>query len=927
LNVLLLIKRVIATYCRAGENHMPEKMPKKIIVFADGTGNAFSTQESNVWRLYEALDQTQPDQIAHYIKGVGTSGFKPLALLDGATGFGVPSNVRKLYEFICWNWEEGDEIYMFGFSRGAFTIRTLTGLIQHEGLIPVSFPKDKDQGQVEDQDQKENVSHAEMRRNVMMAWRAYRSKTGSWTLPTIWLTRRIRDAVIGIYHHFRHYRSYAEVEAETKALNRDKTKIKFVGLFDTVEAYGVPLEELRRAINIGIWPISFKNGILCGKVETARHALSLDDERVTFHPLRFDMKNSENPGRIKEVWFAGVHSDVGGGYPEDDLAQVPLTWMIGELGTSLRFIDGAKEVFINNASPYAAAHDSRGGLSVFYRYGPRTVGDNGGHPPVIHHSVAEKIAFGIERYAPVTLPDTAQVLMPDGSLERIKGYTSKSAWLDIQDLKLSRQMKLAQQAVEKLNKPDRAIVALTVQNVRRRRFAYSWLLFTVIVIASLPWTVRPAIAAFRDAVHTVAGWFGLAEQWDRLWVRLANADQAGSASVGSVFDYVGSILPGYAKPWADALIDRPTVCGIVIIIAFLLYLRNSHLRDRIAELARQAWVPNEKTDDQKKRYDEIEVRKTQPSEPIPDALVKNGSQGAGFMASIKCALSEYVLPVAAVLLIYAAIGVLISRATVTWLEGGGYICEASKNSVLEKLEPGKEISRDDFTPDKLCWASRVSLKQGQHYTVWIDTADHPFFDQALMIDVAGFEDSSWRHLLALPIRRWWSADWFQPIARIGNTGIDAWPLVSADGDTAVPTGQDAAGNPMPKHFYEFVGKQDKEGYFQKDPDNYAPRLEQLKQLRQLKSADAPKDPSALAVNEKIPDAELPFAKKIREKYALRSTYVSNFTARSDGELFLYVNDAIAAVPFWKKFTCFYDNNAGLAKVTIKHLSSPPPPPP
>ena len=80
--------------------------------------------------------------------------------------------------------------------------------------------------------------------------------------------------------------------------------------------------------------------------------------------------------------------------------------------------------------------------------------------------------------------------------------------------------------------------------------------------------------------------------------------------------------------------------------------------------------------------------------------------------------------------------------------------------------------------------------------------DPPFFDQTIMTDIAGFKDISWRHLLALPIRRWWSADWFQPIAKIGNTGIDAWPLISADGDTAIPTGQDAAGNPMPKHFYE-----------------------------------------------------------------------------------------------------------------------------
>ena len=132
---------------------------KKIVVFADGTGNAFTTQESNVWRLYQALDQTAPDQIARYIPGVGTSGFRPFALLDGATGIGVPSNVRKLYRFLCWNWNDGDEIYMFGFSRGAFTIRTLIALIDSQGLVPREIDG-------------ERVSHAEMERNAMAAWRA-----------------------------------------------------------------------------------------------------------------------------------------------------------------------------------------------------------------------------------------------------------------------------------------------------------------------------------------------------------------------------------------------------------------------------------------------------------------------------------------------------------------------------------------------------------------------------------------------------------------------------------------------------------------------------------------------------------------------------------------------------------------------------------
>jgi hypothetical protein len=182
--------------------------------------------------------------------------------------------------------------------------------------------------------------------------------------------------------------------------------------------------------------------------------------------------------------------------------------------------------------------------------------------------------------------------------------------------------------------------------------------------------------------------------------------------------------------------------------------------------------------------------------------------------------------------------------------------------------------------------------------------DPPFFDQTIMTDIAGFKDVSWRHLLAWPIRRWWTADWFQPIARIGRTGSDAWPLISADGDTAIEAGKDIAGKKIPRHFYE-------------DGD-YAARL------KELNSGATGENPGRLAVSEKIPDTELRAAKKIRGKYQLRKTYVSNFTPRSDGELILYVNDAIAAIPFGKIFTWFYADNTGKAKVTIKRLVAPPP---
>ena len=96
---------------------------KKILLFADRTGNAIATQESKIWRIYQLLDPSALGQIGYYTRGVDTSEFKPWAVLDGATGIGVPSDALKLYYFLSWNSSPGDEIYMCGFSRGSLTNR------------------------------------------------------------------------------------------------------------------------------------------------------------------------------------------------------------------------------------------------------------------------------------------------------------------------------------------------------------------------------------------------------------------------------------------------------------------------------------------------------------------------------------------------------------------------------------------------------------------------------------------------------------------------------------------------------------------------------------------------------------------------------------------------------------------------------------
>src|SRR5882757_4101911 len=112
-------------------------MSKNIVLLSDGTGNSSAKLfKTNVWRLFQALDTTDPDQqVAYYDNGVGTSSFKLFAILGGVFGFGLKRNIIDIYSFCCRNYAEGDKIYGFGFSRGAFTIRVVAGFIARIGLV------------------------------------------------------------------------------------------------------------------------------------------------------------------------------------------------------------------------------------------------------------------------------------------------------------------------------------------------------------------------------------------------------------------------------------------------------------------------------------------------------------------------------------------------------------------------------------------------------------------------------------------------------------------------------------------------------------------------------------------------------------------------------------------------------------------------
>lgn len=814
-------------------------MAKKIVVFADGTGNAFTTQASNVWRLYEALDQSKPDQIARYIPGVGTAGFKPFALLDGATGIGVPSNVRKLYRFLCWNWEHGDEIHMFGFSRGAFTIRTLIGLIASQGLVPRDIDGAK-------------VPHAEMQRNAMAAWRAYRKGTAPRSWSPIRVVRWIRDATLAIWHRARRHRRYTKVSTLVEQQGRKHIEIHFVGLFDTVEAYGVPIEELRRAIDVILWPISFSNRKLTQKVKTVRHALALDDERTSFHPLRFDMEN-EATDRIQEMWFAGVHSDIGGGYPDDTLAHVPLVWMSDHAKSAgLRFTQHEVDHYSADASPFGAAHDSRAGLSVIYRYNPRPVAANElGAPPVIHHSVAERMVSGSHGYAPATVPADAVVSVPGEQSWPIAAFGTPQAAALATALSASPGTPTHQAllAVAALQPPTPELVEQARDLIWWRRLVYFALLFAFGAIASLPLTSEYLVEGFEWLGSGLADLTNSRALWDRFWQWAVAADKGLGASLGSIIRAVAGMLPSFATPWLDTVAKFPIACLFVVGLTFALYRANGRLHDRIAERARQAWFPQGKS-----------------APPFGRALrFARCLRTSRLTGGLDAMMTKWVWPVLGGVAIVAVLLLVASRLTLNYLNSAGEFC----------LRAGQARTAE-FDISQPCWASNVQVEKGRRYTIWIEMLnDAPFLDRNVMVDVAGFSDGLLRHKFALPIRRWWSADWFQPIARVGERGVDEWPLRSLDG-TKAPELLENAVIPMAREW-------------SKPPQG---------------------NDLARAIE----------AHKQRSK--LRRTFVSQFEAPASGELFLYLNDAIIAAPFGLTVDGFYRNNFGRATVTVREVPLP-----
>lgn len=392
-------------------------MQKNIVLCSDGTGNKGGQGDvTNVWRVFKAVDVHAhqytingnsktlgygKEQIAFHDDGVGTQNLKFLKMFGGAFGWGLSKNVRNLYLQLVRVYDPGDQIYLFGFSRGAFTVRTLAGLITLCGIVD-RFNRYKNGNP------SEIKTDEELQKLVKNAYKAYRK---SYPRTTFDRFRSEKGEKKRLLEPGKDFKQTSAVKDKDHAPGGD-IEIRFIGVWDTVDAVGLPFDELTKLLDL-VRPVRFTDLKLSQHVIKASHAISIDDERRTFQPVMWD-ETGENGDRIEQVWFAGVHSNVGGGYPKQGMALVSLDWMIERARKAgLEVQEGEQKSIRRQANVDDKLYNSRAGLAVYYRYLPRNIQRiseaHGIDTPKIHFTVFSRIHNGTEGYAPGYIPDGFKV--------------------------------------------------------------------------------------------------------------------------------------------------------------------------------------------------------------------------------------------------------------------------------------------------------------------------------------------------------------------------------------------------------------------------------------------------------------------------------------------------------------------------------------
>jgi len=410
-------------------------MSKNIVLCSDGTGNsAGKARGTNVWRIFEAVDRSSvnPPQVAFYDNGVGTEGFKPLKLFGGAFGWGLSENLKELYRSLVEQYEPGDQIFLFGFSRGAFTVAVLAQIIVKCGIID-----------------KSNLSPSELDGAVAAVLKDYKTLSNpDWWSVRNWLYKwrgKLPTETYSAKSEAAEQGGLRYLAPREGGAGPPPACVRFVGVWDTVDAVGLPFDELTDAF-AKLFPLRFRGDRvpLAAGIQNVYHALSIDEERLTFSPVLWDETKEQVDQTVEQVWFAGVHSNVGGGYPNDRLSLIPLYWMMQAAHTQgLQFTPEARAEFEQQRDVLGQQYNSRSGLGIAYRYCPRGIDDlcrAHGAEVKLHAGVLERIRGLPDEYAPAHVPrqfavvpeqagPSADVAEPNEEAEAALRVAQNFAWL------------------------------------------------------------------------------------------------------------------------------------------------------------------------------------------------------------------------------------------------------------------------------------------------------------------------------------------------------------------------------------------------------------------------------------------------------------------------------------------------------------------
>ena len=309
---------------------------RNLVICCDGTSNEFGRKNTNVVRLLQCLQRDTDRQLIYYDPGVGTlpdpSRITSLGrtwsrIVGLAFGTGLTANVIEAYAYLMDTWQPGDRVYIFGFSRGAYTARVLAGLLHTLGLMPHGADN--------------------LLPYLIKGYRSLSDRAAGDQMSA-------RDEV---YRDFR--RTFAR---PTAAEDQERHfPVHFLGVWDTVSTIG------------WVWdPKSFRHTAFNPSVRFARHAIALDERRVFFRQNRISFAASrqamehslhtDDTPRLIERWFPGSHCDVGGGHErtEDQLWPLSLEWMLDEARKRHLLIDSDRRraVFqtMNSSAPWTLKH-------------------------------------------------------------------------------------------------------------------------------------------------------------------------------------------------------------------------------------------------------------------------------------------------------------------------------------------------------------------------------------------------------------------------------------------------------------------------------------------------------------------------------------------------------------------------------------------